>query len=141
MYKNVYNSKCNFSTLKGSEGKTNVNLGFIWALRPWFSVEHVHPYALQCMPYNINIRNSNRKLFTGKIKPGQIKPLKTKTTLKTFLTFSVSVAHVECTQKVRFLVSKYLDINSQGACFKICKARILHWVRINDSIWGLQSHL
>ena len=86
----------------------------------------IHPYALQCMPYNINIRNSNRKLFTGKIKPGQIKPLKTKTTLKTFLTFSVSVAHVECTQKVRFLVSKYLDINSQGACFKICKARILH---------------
>ena len=34
LYKKAFYSHCNISTLKGSEGKTKLNFGFIWALRP-----------------------------------------------------------------------------------------------------------
>ena len=34
LYKTVYYSQCNILTFKGSEGKTKLNLGFIWGLRP-----------------------------------------------------------------------------------------------------------
>ena len=58
LYKKVYNSRCNISTLKESEGKTKFNLGFILALPPRYPVKKltcscsIHVKFVNC-PFNV----------------------------------------------------------------------------------------